>query len=89
MRLGGATRARQSSSLRHLVRTGLLTAAILPLAISLLLWQVPAGCNPRGDPAIYPCLLPGLLVTVPVGLALGAPIAPALNGRRVRPFPDG
>ena len=91
MNLSGAIRARSPRSLRRHIVAALLTAIVLPALAALFLWQFPAGCDLRGDPATYrwTCLLPGMLVTVPVGVAVVLTIALALNRRLARPLPDG
>ena len=68
-----------------------MTATALPLLAALYLWQVPMGCDLPTDPATYrwTCLLPGLLVVTPIGVAVLAPIVLMLNRRQARPLPDG
>ncbi len=69
----------------------LATAVVLPVASFLWMWLVPAGCDIRGDAALYrwTCLLPGLLVVVPTALAAILALATFLNHRSERRFPDG
>lgn len=88
---GTAIRAQRSLPTRDIVRAAILTATVPPLLALLFLWQVPMGCALRTDPATYrwTCLLPGLLVVTPIGVAVLAPIVLALNRRRARPLPDG
>lgn len=86
-----AIRATARGRARDHLRAAIVTAVVPTAAAVLLLWLVPAGCDERGDPAVYrwTCLLPGLLTMVPVGVAVVLPIALALNARLARPLPDG
>ena len=69
-----------------------IVAAIVPtVAAALFVWLVPAGCDIRGDAAIYrwTCLLPGLLIVVPVAVAFLLLLANLLNHRSGHRYPDG
>ena len=72
-------------------RAAVLTALVPTAAAACLLWLVPAGCDIRGSAVVYrwTCLLPGLMITVPVAVALLLPFALVLNRRLARPFPEG
>ncbi|AZQ66182.1 hypothetical protein EF888_02985 [Silicimonas algicola] len=73
----------------------LLASAVTGLGVPALAWlalQVfPQGCDLRGDPEVYrwTCLLPGLLIMVPLVVAVILPLVMILNRRLARPFPDG
>jgi hypothetical protein len=73
----------------------LLAAAVTGLGVPALTWlflQVfPRGCDLRGDPEIYrwTCLLPGLLIMVPLVVAVILPFVMIVNRRLARPLPDG
>jgi hypothetical protein len=88
---GAAIRVQRSLRPKDLVRAAILTAIVPSLLAVLFLWQVPIGCDLRTDPATYrwTCMLPGLLVVTPIGVAVLAPIVLMLNRRRARPLPDG
>ncbi len=68
-----------------------MTALLPAAAAALFLWLAPRGCDIRGDVAIYrwTCLLPGLLLVVPLGVALLLPPLLIVGRRRVPPVPDG
>ena len=69
-----------------------LAAAVIPIsAAGLVIWLSPAGCDIRGDPAFYrwTCLLPGLMLTVPVIVAVALATVFSLNKRLTNPVPDG
>ena len=65
-----------------------LMAAALPSTAGLLLiWLFPTGCDLRGDASIYrwTCLMPGLLVAVPIVAAPLLSIGMYVNCRGRRP----
>ena len=86
-----ALRIPESPQLRDHVRAALVTALLPAAAAALFLWLAPRGCDIRGDVAIYrwTCLLPGLLLVVPLGVALLLPPLLIVGRRRVPPVPDG
>jgi hypothetical protein len=87
----GALRTSKRYTAIDYARAAILTALVPTTLAALLLWWVPGGCDLRGSPAVYrwTCLLPGLLLVVPVPVALLLPVAFALNHRWARLFPAG
>ncbi len=81
------TRHRLADHLRATVVTALGPAALAAAAI----WLFPTGCDLRGDPAVYrwTCLLPGLLILVPVVAALALLAAHVLARKVPARVPDG
>ncbi len=81
------TAPRTRASLVAAIPTALIPAA----CASVILWLFPQGCDIRGDAALYrwTCLLPSLLVSVPLFAAVILPVAMLLNTRFGRPVPDG
>ncbi len=88
---GSAIRASGEYDPKATLLGALATAVLLPVTAFLLMWLVPAGCDIRGDAELYrwTCLLPGLLVVVPIVLAVILALADFLNHRSGRRFPDG
>jgi hypothetical protein len=89
--VAGALRSRHGARPADLIRASVLTAAMPGCLAVVLVWLVPAGCDIRGDPALYrwTCLLPGLMVPVSIAVALLLPLAMLLNLRLGQPVPDG
>lgn len=81
------TRHRPTDHLRAAVVTALGPAMLAMAAI----WLYPKGCDLRGDPVVYrwTCLLPGLLIPVPVVVALVLPAAGFLARKAPARLPDG
>lgn len=86
-----AIRSRQRRTAADHLRAAVLTVLVPTLTAVFVLWVYPTGCDIRGDPAVYrwTCLLPGLMLTVPIGAAFLLPAAIFLNDRLPRPLPDG
>lgn len=69
-----------------------IVASILPgLLAGAIMLVYPAGCDERGGPNVYrwTCLLPRLLLLLPMLIAVFLPLAGWLNRRLPRPLPDG
>lgn len=76
---------------RHRVYA-VVVASILPgLLAGAILLIFPSGCDERGAPDVYrwTCLLPRLLLLLPMLIAVFLPISGWLNRRLHRPLPDG
>ncbi len=89
--LNSAIRTSGERQPRAYVLAAIVTSVLPAAAATVFLWLVPSACDIRGDEAIYRwlCLLPGLLIVVPIAVAFVLSFTSFLNARFGRRFPDG
>ena len=84
-------RLRSTPALKDYGIALLVTVLALPALAWAAMWLFPAGCDVRGGPALFrwTCLFPGLMLTVPVVMAVAVPVVMIVNRRSRKTLPDG
>lgn len=89
--LQSAYRTSKRHAVSHSLRAAVVTAIVPAAAAALLIWLAPQACGVwlNHSSHRWMCLLPGLLLFVPLVTAILMTIFTVFNQRLERPFPNG